>query len=210
MEMFPSISRNQLQQIVAGVSSIESAIEILLCRKVRPPQDLPSLLKEQRAKLIIDDSTLLTMSRACVVNKAKVFYKTCLNQPCRLKKNLCVSFSGEPGIDAGAIKNDFFLKFFRYLQEELFEGNDYRLVPKYHWGSNYDFEIAGAAVAHSIILGGPGFAVLHPAIYAHMAIQDPEVMDVSDLPCADDIPLNSATSDTIDLIDKVSSTNRCA
>ena len=80
-------------------------------------------------------------------------------------------------------------------------------MPKNHWGSDCDFEIAGAAVAHSIIFGGPGFEVLHPAIYAHMAIQDPEVMDFLNLPCADDIPLNLATSDTKDLIDKVSSAN---
>ena len=76
-------------------------------------------------------------------------------------------------------------------------------MPKNHWGCGIDFEMLGAAVAHSLLLGGPGFPVLHPAIYAHLALcrVDPEC--VADLPCADDIPLNAATFDTKDFIDKV-------
>lgn len=64
--------------------------------------------------------------------------------------------------------------------------------------------MAGAAVAHSLLLGGPGFRLIHPAVYAHLAIKtlDPE-QEFLDFPCAEDVPLNAATEDTKKLIDKV-------
>ena len=62
--------------------------------------------------------------------------------------------------------------------------------------------MVGAAVGHFLLLGGLGFSVLHPEVYAHLAKQciDPE--DVIDLPCTADIPLNAAIVDTKDFIDK--------
>ena len=92
------------------------------------------------------------------------------------------------------------------MKEELFEGGEpTRLVPKSYWGSDVHFEMVGAAVGHFLLLGGLRFSVLHPAVYAHLAKQciDPE--DVIDLPCAADIPLNAATVDTKDFIDKACS-----
>lgn len=150
-----------------------------------------------------NQSTHLVMARACIVNKAKEFYKSCLHRPSKLKKSLSVQLSGEDGIDVGAIKNDFFITYFKHIEENLFEGQANRLVPKNHWGIAVDFEMAGAAIAHSLLLGGPGFPVLHPAVYAHLSLQVVEPEDVSDHPCAEDIPLNLATKDTKDLIDKV-------
>lgn len=152
MEMFPSADRDIIQNIVAEVSSIDSAIEILLCRKIRPLNGMSCLLKEHKAKYITDGFIDLAMSRACIVNKAKAFYKSCLHEPRRLRENLCIEFRGEPGIDAGALKNDFFLAYFKTIQTELFEGQVNRLVPKNEWQSDTEYEMAGAAVAHSLLL----------------------------------------------------------
>ena len=66
-----------------------------------------------------------------------------------------------------------------------------------------ELEMAGAAVAYSLLLGGPGFPILHPAVYAHLAIRPVDPERVSDHPSAKDIPLNAATVDTKDLIEKV-------
>ena len=79
--------------------------------------------------------TDMKMARACIVNKAKVFYKACLHQPSRLKGTLCIEFNGEEGIDAGAIKYDFFIEYLRSIKQELFEGQANRLVLKHDWGS---------------------------------------------------------------------------
>lgn len=200
MEMFPSVGRSQIESTVAEESSMKSAIESLL-----KPKDLPCLLMEQQARVMdMNNFTDLEMARACIANKAKTFYKACLHQSSQLTKGLTIRFSGELGIDAGALKIDFFLSYFRVLKEELFEGgSDHRLVPKNYWGCDTEFEMAGAAVAHSLLLGGPGFSVLHPAVYAHLALCSIDPENVIDLPCADDIPLNAATYDTKEFIDKV-------
>ena len=70
-------------------------------------------------------------------------------------------------------------------------------------GVEADFEMAGAILGHSILLGGPGFPFLHPAVYAHLALHTLGPDEVSDLPCAEDIPLTADTYDTKELIDKV-------
>lgn len=202
MEMFPLVGRSQLQQMVS-VMTVESAIDILLSRKKPSTKRLDSLLKEHASRTILDETTHIEVARACIANRAKEFYKSCLHRPSRLKRGLCIKLSGESGLDAGAIKNDFFLGYFRRVEEELFEGNATRLVPRNYWGIESEMEMAGAAVAHSLLLGGPGFPVLHPAVYAHLSIRSVDPEDVLDYPCADDIPLNAATVDTKDLIDKV-------
>ena len=46
--------------------------------------------------------------------------------------------------------------------------------------------MAVAAIAHSLLLGGPGFPVLHPAVYVHLSIQSVNPEDVLDHPCVDD------------------------
>ena len=52
--------------------------------------------------------------------------------------------------------------------------------------SEHDFEIAGAAVAHCILSGGPGIVCLHPAIYSQLAVHT--ILDeVEEMPCAEDI-----------------------
>ena len=62
--------------------------------------------------------------------------------------------------------------------------------------------MAGVAVGHSILLGGPGFPAATPS---HVLLRMWRVSlplsetSIDDLPCVDDIPLNAATADTHDL-----------
>ena len=153
--MFPSVGRSQIQHLLADMSA-ESVIEVLLCKKVRQKK-LSALLQEQQEKVISTDSHSLVMTRSCIINKAKVYYKGCIHQPSQLKRSLLIQFMGEEGVDGGALKNDFFTAYLRHIQEELFEGQANQLVPRSHWGSDCEFEMAGAAIAHSLLLGGPGF-----------------------------------------------------
>ena len=88
----------------------------------------------------------------------------------------------------------------KVLMLELFEGQPERLLPRSYWGSEHDFEIPGTAVPHSILSGGPGFACLHPIIYAQLAVHS--ILEVEDTCCAEDIPQNAATVD-ISLIEEV-------
>lgn len=64
----------------------------------------------QHAKKVIDfdRDVHLFVAREDIWRSAKPFYKTALHSPSRLRQNLCVQFEGEEGIDAGALKIDFF------------------------------------------------------------------------------------------------------
>ena len=125
------------------------------------------LLKDLSATMInATGHVVLEMTCACIFNKAKQYYKACIHEPMRLRKSISVKFSGEDGVDLGAMKNDFFDVVLTNLRNELFEGNDTRLLPRSHWGSESELLIAGTIVAHSLLLGGPAFPYLHPAMYA--------------------------------------------
>jgi hypothetical protein len=65
--------------------------------------------------------------------------------------------------------------------------------------------MAGAMVVQSILLGGPGFPGLHPAVYHVMASGDSSLgsLDPGDLPIMDDIPQDASTVDLLDMIGKV-------
>ena len=89
------------------------------------------------------------------------------------------------------------------IRDEIFEGPSHRLFPKCHWGSEGQIEIAGAAIAHSVLLGGPGFPCLHPAMYSQLALAWNED-SVQDMPCAEDIPISCTTADLVSLIEEVS------
>ena len=123
MEMFPSVGRPRIAAIVAQGVTVEGAVDILL-----KPSNTITLLKEQREMIMTDSYIELEMSRACIANKAKAFYKSCLHSPSQLRKSLHIQFRGEPGIDAGALKNDFFIGYFRCVKDELFEGAPNRLT----------------------------------------------------------------------------------
>lgn len=47
------------------------------------------------------------------------------------------------------------------------------------------------------------FRVFHPAIYLHLVCSHRTPEDVLDFPCAGDIPLNAASNDTKEFIEKV-------
>ena len=56
-------------------------------------------------------------------------------------------------------------------------------------------------VAHSVLLGGPGFPCILPAMVEWMV--DPSKDLLEDFPSVQDIPLNAANESLIDFITKV-------
>ena len=81
----------------------------------------------------------------------------------KLQQPLNVTFSGENGIDAGALKAEFFTKIFEIATRELFEHAD--LMPWYEMpkrtGRNLQiFKIFGVILAHSLLQEGPYFNYL--------------------------------------------------
>ena len=55
----------------------------------------------------IEDDLSIKTNMACMWNKAKALYKNALHNKTMLKQKVMVEFSGEEGVDAGALKMTF-------------------------------------------------------------------------------------------------------
>ena len=67
-------------------------------------------------------------------------------------------------------------------------------------------EIVSCMMAHSLLQRGPGMPCLHPGLVHYLITKNVAIESVNDstiIPVKDAIPLNTSTSDLIDLIDKV-------
>ncbi len=144
----------------------------------------------------------MTVNRCQLWQKAEALYKAAQHDLTILKKNLAITFHNEPGVDCGAIKSEFFTLLLAGINERLFEGIPTRRVPRRDVSLQEDFEVAGMAVAHSIMQGGPSFSCLSPAIYPLVLEEDCGIW-CNYLPTREDIPHNAATASLIEFIAKV-------
>ena len=161
-----------------------------------------NILKEHATKYIdFFDDYVINTSRSCVWNSAQTFYKKALRDNQLLSKNLIIRFSGEEGVDAGALRNEFFEKVLQVINDNYFEGRQTKRLPKCHLGVEVEFEMIGLAIGHSLISGGPGFRCIHPAIVRFLLAEEPR--SHFELPSIEDIPKNAQTEDLLLLIDEV-------
>ena len=71
----------------------------------------------------------------------------------RLRKNLTIEFAGEAGLDARALRNEFFTMMLQEMNEKFFKGPEHRIVPKNEWELEEGIEMAGMITAQSLLLG---------------------------------------------------------
>ena len=191
--MFPE-SGPLLELLLKDDKNVNEIIEICLSKGTTA-----YLLNKLSTTVInIDEEVLLEVNRNCLWNRAKCFYKKATTADLQLKKNLIISFSGEDGVDAGALRNEFFVSALKQMNSEFFEGKEDRRLPRCHWGCETEQLIAGVLVGHSLLFVGPGFPCLHPAVYNI-------IFDSSDhyQPIIQDIPVNLATADVLEMITQV-------
>lgn len=129
------------------------------------------------------------------------FYKSSLSNKKRLLQDFHVEFKEEEGIDAGALKLDFFELMLQEINNQLFTGLPTRRIPKKDWALEGMFELAGVIIAHSIIHGGPSFPCLSPAVFDYIIYGEID-RALSGL-SVKDIPLNAATSLLLQFLEKV-------
>lgn len=74
-----------------------------------------------------------------------------------------ITFCGEPGIDDGGLKREFFSEMLEYFHLRLFSDG----CPKNSVLAlaNEDFRMAGELMAMSIVQGGPGPNLFSPVVY---------------------------------------------
>ena len=167
------------------------------------PCNLQNLLIDHITKTL-DTSNVckLELCRERLWRQSLSLYKNSLHKPARLSQEFIVEFVGEEGIDAGALRNDFFEHLLKEIDERLFEGNTFRRIPKKDWNTEHLLEISGIMIAHSIVQGGPTFCCLCPAGYSYMVYGSKDKA-LEKLPLVEDIPRNAATSGICSLIEKV-------
>lgn len=94
---------------------------------------------------------------------------------------LRVSFSGQPAIDSGGPRWEFFTKLFHEISTSngstvpvLFEGPEGRLMPVYSAIIVYSgiMKSVGKIIAHSIAQCGVGFPMLSPVCYWYLITED--------------------------------------
>ena len=207
-EMFPDIQECTIRQLrLEQNMSTNDVIDVLVSQQEKskslPLQAL--LLRHSRVNIEDNNEYLLKTNRHCIWNKARVFYKRAVLSPSLLKQGLMIEFSGEEGADAGALRLEFFEKVLQEVNENWFEGSEERRIPRCHWGSEVELEMAGTMVAHSLLLGGPGLPCVHPGVYHMMVFGDSCISDLhaDNLPNSEDIPRDASTIDLLEMISNV-------
>ena len=163
---------------------------------------LACLLRSHAEKTMGGNEYSLTVDRASedkLWQAAMAFYKAAKSKPSKLRRELVVDFVGEVGVDAGALKKEFYEAVIVQANQRLFEGEEDRRVPKKDWGLELMFEMCGMLVGHSILQEGPGLPCLSPCMFDYMVSEE---MDLC-YPVKEDIPLNVSTHELITFIEKV-------
>lgn len=190
----------------AGPSGISKIDGVLFCEgDLIFPQTYSKekLLFEYSSRLMNPLKSIdLFVNRNNLMRTALSFYKNCKLHPERLQCELIVEFENEEGIDAGALRFEFFENIFREINDTMFEGKEIRRVPKKDSNMEQHYELIGMMIGHSILQGGPGFPCLCPPAFNYILYGDKE-RALECLPSLEDIPQNAATVGTIDLISEV-------
>ena len=198
MEMFPDYCLHRIEAVAFMACGLDDAVEILVKGK---EVTLIDIVSRYHNRTKTDGTYYLKIARDNIYRESLTFYKCALARKVLLTDKFYVEFKSEDGIDAGAIKIEFFVKFFETIVKELFEQAGVYSLPKRSAGNLVLFKIVGVAIAHSILQRGPSFSTLHPYCYAVICGQSEE--DVSTLLTADVIPLSAATGNLLQFISKI-------
>lgn len=120
-----------------------------------------------------DKSYTLCTDREELWRGALGFYKKALSDKTLLLKDLIIVFKGEEGLDAGAMKVEYFELLLTEIHQRLFEGSQSSKVPVRDSTKGFLLKLAGVIIGHSILQGGPAFPLLSPAIYHQLVTDDP-------------------------------------
>lgn len=194
-EMFPEVPRIKLELTAKTSTSLQEAVEEVCDTQGHetPPQVLTIAEILSRVQSGVKSSEFtLTVARDSIWMGALRFYKMALSEKQKLWQGLAIIFEGEEGLDAGALKTEFFELLLTEVQLRLFEGPDESKVPVRDSSKAFLLKLAGVAIAHSIIQKGPVFGALSPAVYYYLAGGDPDM--VASLIGKDDVPLNAGTN----------------
>ena len=161
-EMFPLAEKNFISYALEITETFEEAVDLLMDSKENHLDQ--SEVSWKRLFLMCKNKTKIDgKERLSIVDRTKLFkecltfYKTAVAYKSMLRKEFTVEFSQELGIDAGAVKVEMFMSFFKQVLREMFELVDgFGYMPRKS-GSTLLFKLLGFSIAHSFLQNGPPF-----------------------------------------------------
>ncbi len=173
-DMFPQVSDGQLKFLLASYEQNTSKVMHTLLEGlsmdslrdvVRSTRIRKSLCDSPRLRVDADDEEGEWVDAAVSFYKASKFDK---------EGQLRVYIRGQPGVDTGGLRRQFFSVVFETLATsesfKLFEGSANRLRPTFRLSnlSSGLLRVIGTMVAHSYLLDGQGFPFLSDCCYYHL------------------------------------------
>ena len=183
-----SVSLEEAASIVCDCINDDSSNDNKRTKKLGKEEVVPDILHSLAGK-IQDSKYILTVDREEVWSGALAFYKKAQVDTSKLWQDLTVCFSGEEGLDGGAIKIEFFELLLKEINLRLFEGQEIARLPVRDSSKALLLKLAGVAISHSIIQGGPAFSCLSLAVYAYLAKCNADI--VATHINKDDVPKNA-------------------
>ena len=129
------------------------------------------------------------MSRETIFSDCVAIFK---QRSFDFKKPLKISFDGEPDIDGGGLRREFFTIVIHSMLSpsatpRLFEGRNGHFLPMHNTDALRAnlFKVAGRMVASSIMQGGPGFPVFPLSVYSYF--QNPTPDDLTEYLSQEDV-----------------------
>lgn len=169
---FPDTERTLLEEISSVAITVDDAACLLLDKQTAKHEEnlsledvIESFVKENE---LPGDENILVDRETLWMNVVK-FYKRSLTKPEILRKELCVSFKDEEGLDGGAMKVEFFSLALNEVKARLFEGVEQNMVPIKDATKGMLFQLAGIIVSHALFQKSSiGFPFLAPHIYSYI------------------------------------------
>ena len=200
-EMFPDVSATKLELTARMSTSLQEAVEEVCDTEGQESSPevltISDILFKLQSKVKGSDFTL-AVKRDELWMGALRFYKITLLLLLLLWQLLAIIFQEEEGLDAGALKTEFFELLLKEIQKRLFEGRDKPKVPLRDGSKAFLLKLAGVAISHSIIQKDPVFGALSPAVYYHLAEYDPDLV-LSQMG-KNDVPKNAGNSNRIHVL----------
>ena len=216
LNMFPDTPSTRLNAILTVSSNWEDAVDLLVNNEKPTEYGLDEVLKKYQGEMIESGAPMqhLVVQRDDVWRDGVRFYKMTIANKEMLKRPLVVEFKGEEGVDGGALKVEFFSKFFDAICKRMFEQtpNEQFLIPKRSGANLQVFKIIGVAIGHSLAQGGPPFPYFPPWCFAIISGKEEEdvVSSIAKESFKDSIPQNEGTSNLLQFLNElenVKSTN---
>ena len=134
LNIFPDTPSTRLNAVLTVSSNWENAIDLLVNNEKPIEYGLDEVLKKYQREVIQSNASMqhLVVQRDDIWRDGVRFYNMAIANKGMLTKPLVVEFKDEEGVDGGALKVEFFSKFFETIRKQMFEQtpNEEFLIPK--------------------------------------------------------------------------------